>query len=662
MLSRAAGVPAPGFTAAARPASALARLRAAAIRGSMLLATALLTTALLGALNPATAQSPAAADIALPPPPETQPVRQRLALVVGIGRLGPREVQPAALRDTRAIARALAGAGYQVITREDPGASQLREAFAELRGRLKPDGLGLVYIVAPIAQVDGRNLIVAADAALNENADAPGTAALLRVVGVPLQEVLDTLSGPVDAPRVLIADGGWRIAPLDKLVPAGMARQRTLPGMVVMLGHVPGALHELPVPGPEPAADAPPQALAGSRLARVLSEALALPGITVTEALRAVRLSVMDGSADRSQPSLLGSLAARVFLSDPAPAAPPPGAAAAAASAPAGGASGAVSTAAAAAQATAGAAGAAAALGSAVAPAVSTIVVPAPSFTPAVAPGAASAAAASAPPPASAAPAPAAAASAPAAAASAPAAGASAPAAAAAASAPAAAASAAARPPTDGRTERAPGQGERPVLASRTNRFGHAEGDVLSYDRLDVRKDELIESYVITIDKITEDDGLVATGGRFTLDAEGRLLEQRRADGSGTRYSPLQAWWWARPVSGESRPLAFSEDYRLPDGTRGRIEWQGSSQVGTARLVELPAGEFEVLPIRSTGTASDTTEGRPARALRFTHLVYFAPRLGMPVAMDLELDDADGRPLLRERVELTHAQQARTAR
>ena len=101
-------------------------------------------------------------------------------------------------------------------------------------------------------------------------------AALLRVVGVPVQEVLNTLSGPVDAPRVLIADGGWRIAPLDKLVPAGMARQRTLPGMVVMLGHVPGALHDLPVPGPEPAANAPPQELAGSRLARVLSEALAL--------------------------------------------------------------------------------------------------------------------------------------------------------------------------------------------------------------------------------------------------------------------------------------------------------------------------------------------------------------------------------------------------
>ena len=115
-------------------------------------------------------------------------------------------------------------------------------------------------------------------------------------------------------------------------------------------------------------------------------------------------------------------------------------------------------------------------------------------------------------------------------------------------------------------------------------------------------------------------------------------------------------------MSGESRPLAFSEELRHSDGTQGRIEWRGSSQVGTARVLETPAGEFEVLPIRSTGTASDSAEGRPARTLRFTRVVYFAPRLGVPVAMDLELDDADGRPLERERVELTHAQQSRTAR
>jgi len=464
----------------------------------------LLAVAISAGLSPARAQSPAAADTYLPPPPETQAVRQRLALVVGIGRLGPREVQPAALRDARAIGRALAGAGYEVIARENPGAGELRKAFAELRGKLKPDGLGLVYLVAPMAQVDGRNLIVAADAALNENADAPGTAALLRVVGVPVQEVLDTLSGPVDAPRVLIADGGWRIAPLDKLVPAGMARQRTLPGMVVMLGHVPGALHDLPVPGPEPAASAAPQELAGSRLARVLSEALALPSITVTEALRAVRLSVMDGSADRTQPWLVGSLAARVFLSEPVAA---PAMAAAPAAAPASAA--APSSASGTAGAVAGTAATAATAATGVLPALSTIVVPAPSFTPAVTPGSPGAAASAAP-------------AAPSAAASA-------------AQAPAAAASAPARLPTDGRTERAPGQGERPVLASRTNRHGHAEGDVLSYDRLDVRKDELIESYVVAIDKIADDDGLVATGGRFTLDAEGRTIEQRRADGSGSR-------------------------------------------------------------------------------------------------------------------------------
>ncbi len=573
----------------------LSRLAAAwAGLAALLLALA----APLGAQT-ASATAPTTTEPALPPPPATQAVRQRLALVVGVGRVGGQEVLPSALRDTRALEKAFTRAGYEVIRRDNPGAAELRAAFAELRRRLSPDGLGLVYLVAPMAQVDGRNLVVPADAALNDSAEAAATAALLRVVGVPLQEALDTLAGPTEAPRVLIADGAWRIGPLARLAPPGLARQRTLPGMVVMLGHAPAALQDLPVMPPEPSAppgSQDPREIAGSRFARVLAEALALPGITVTEALRAVRLEVLDGSDSRTQPWLAGTLSTRVFLSEPEKAtAPVPNAAAAAASGPI------------------------------LVPAV-TPPPPMVAVVPIAVPIAGPAASAATPAP---------------------------------------AASAPERPPTDGRTVRAPGQGERPVLQARANRFGHAEGDVLSYDRLDVRKDELIERYVIGIDRVAEDDGLVATGGRWTLDAEGRTVQLRREDGSEARFAPAEGWWWARPVSGESRTLAFAEDYREAreaGGAQGRIEWRATAQVGTPRLLETPAGEFEVLPIRSTGEGVDSAEGRAPRTLRITRVVYLAPRLGVPVAMDLELDDAEGRALKRERIELTHAQQARTAR
>jgi hypothetical protein len=213
---------------------------------------------------------------------------------------------------------------------------------------------------------------------------------------------------------------------------------------------------------------------------------------------------------------------------------------------------------------------------------------------------------------------------------------------------------------TDGRTERAPGQGERPVYQTRANSFGHAEGDVLSYERTDRRKDEVLASYVIAIDKIDPSGTLQANGGLWQLDAEGRAVRVKAEDGTETVFEPAESWWWARPRAGEARAVQFSERYERADKAKGQISWRGQAQVGNARVLEVQAGEFEVLPIRVTGQGTDTPEGKPARQLMFTRVVYFAPKLGVPVAIDIEDNDAAGRPLKRERIELTHAQQSRT--
>lgn len=568
-------------------------------------------------LPPAAAQAPA---------PDG---RQRVALVVGIGTVGGRAVLPSATRDAPALAAALGAAGYEVLLRENPSTAELRGAFQQLRDKLRPDGLGLVYLTGPMAQVDGRNLIVPADIALNDSADAAAVAALLRVVGVPVQEALQALAGSVDAPRVLVLDGAWRIAPLGRLTPPGLTRQRTPDGMVVMMGHLPAALQD-PLPAePAPADARDPKARAATRLAKAMADALTLSGVTVAEALRAVRLEVLDASGGRSQPVISGSLVARVDFARKAPAAAV--VAAAPASAPvapvasAGPAAPAAPAASAPAPTTAAPPGTpapGAALATAAAGALTTIspaVVPVPVPVPVPLPSPAAAA-----------------------------------------SAPSAAASAAATKPTDGRTERAPGQGERPVYQTRANSFGHAEGDVLSYERVDTRKDEVLASYVIAIEKIEDAGTLLANGGLWQLDAEGRPVRVKGEDGAETRFEPAEAWWWARPRAGETRAVQFSERYERADKSRGQISWRGQAQVGNPRVLEVQAGEFEVLPIRITGQGSDTPEGKPARALLFTRVVYFAPKLGVPVAIDIEDNDAGGRPLKRERIELTHAQQSRT--
>jgi hypothetical protein len=566
--------------------------------------------------------------------------RQRLALVVGIGTVGGREVLPSAQRDAPAVAAALSAGGYEVLLRQNTNSADLRAAFKQFRAQLKPDGLGLVYLTGPMAQVDGRNLLVPADAALNEAAEAQAAAALLRVVGVPVQEALDALAGSADAPRVLVLDGAYRIAPLSRMTPPGLTRQRTPEGTMVMLGHVPSAVQDAPVAEPAPADAKDPKSRAATRLAKAMADALTLSGITVAEALRAVRLEVLDASGGRTQPAILGALATRVIFAvkpnAPALAAAP---AAAAASAVAG----------AALPARVPAPGPVAVVPSA-APAVlpsalpAVVAVPVPVPVPVPAAGTA-VSAATAPAATPAPPAPAsAAASAPAAVAVAPAASAASP----------------ALKPVDGRTERAPGQGERPVYQTRANSYGHAEGDVLSYERVDTRKDEVLASYVIAIEKIVDNGALQANGGLWQLDPEGRPVGVKSEDGAETRFEPAEAWWWARPRAGEARAVQFVENYLRADKSKGRISWRGQAQVGSARVMEVQAGEFEVLPIRITGQGTDTPEGKPPVQMTFTRVVHFAPKLGVPVAIDIEDNDAGGRPLKRERIELTHAQQART--
>ena len=184
---------------------------------------------------------------------------------------------------------------------------------------------------------------------------------------------------------------------------------------------------------------------------------------------------------------------------------------------------------------------------------------------------------------------------------------------------------------------------------------------MLSYQLTDTRKDEVLQTYTLSIDQVTPDGQLSANSGDFKMDPEGRLRAQKAEDGSTVRYEPSQDWWWARPQSGESRSVGHKETYARADGSRGVIDWRGNAQVGSPRQIETQAGDFDVLPIKTTGTGVETPAGGAPRKLQFTRTVWFAPKLGVPVAIDMEDNDEAGKPVRRERIELTHAQQHRTA-
>jgi hypothetical protein len=227
-------------------------------------------------------------------------------------------VLESARRDSQAVAAALRAGGFQVLLREDVNTADLRAALKQFRELLRADGIGLIYYTGLAAQVDGRNLLLPSDVALNDAQAPSGVAALLRAVGVPLQEAADALSGSPDTPRALIVDAAYRHPTLARLTPPGLARPRLAAGTMALLGHAPAALQDPPTVQPldKPAAD--PQQAAASRFARVLVEALGTPRISVPEALRAIRLAVVDGSGGLTQPWLGGDTFGREHLADAA--------------------------------------------------------------------------------------------------------------------------------------------------------------------------------------------------------------------------------------------------------------------------------------------------------------------------------------------------------
>lgn len=201
---------------------------------------------------------------------------------------------------------------------------------------------------------------------------------------------------------------------------------------------------------------------------------------------------------------------------------------------------------------------------------------------------------------------------------------------------------------------------ERPGWAPpRVNEFGHAEGDTLTYQVTDTWRGELQGSYVQQIDQVLPDGGLSGNGAQMTMDPQGRLRSLRNADGSLSQFEPYQDLWWSDPQVGMRRDLNFIEKIQRPGATPGTRTWEGSARVGRAETVRTPAGEFEALPIESSGWFSERLQaGAPATG-RWSRTVWYSPKLGRPVAIDIQDLDRAGRMLRRERVELLHAQSQR---
>jgi hypothetical protein len=686
--------------------------------------------------------------------------KQRLALVLGLGQVGRRSVVDTAPRNTQAVASALRSGGFVVMLREDLGAADLRAALKEFRDRLQPGGVGFVYVTALGAQVDGRNLLLPRDAALDAAATSttPALAQRLRQTAVPLDEVSDALIGSPGSLRLLVVDAAWQHPVLATLPQPGLSQPHLPHGLMALFSHALGSVQEVPAVAPLPL-PAPTSAteIAATPFVRALVGALLKPRISGPEALRSTRRAIAEATLGQNSPwlggdtddkeelaeaSLLDGLIPRTpeemarealrqgsrvltrpaaraageqtvaevlaqgspaptapvaLVAEPAPARPGPdtpgsnaastlgstvsalgtAAGVVATVAGVGAAAQTVATASAAATAATAATTALGVAGSATSALGSTAVALAARAGSSSSSSAAAAGTVAAPAAAVAAPAVAVAAvaTAPTGAAAVHstaalpgAAAAAAPIMADAPSAPGgpaqrlaetAAAAAEALPSPQRPAVAAPATAAPVRAAPRRNPFGYTEGDRFSYQVVDTWADEVVGEYTTAIEEVMANGQMRANGQQLQMDPQGRPTRLARPDGGYSIFEPHQDLWWARPQGGERRAVKFIEKFQRADQMRGETEWRGGSVVARATKISTPAGSFDVLPIESSGTWSETLANGVRSNGQWSRTVYYSQKLQHPVAIDVRDADALGRPLRRERIQLLHAQQAR---
>lgn len=166
-------------------------------------------------------------------------------------------------------------------------------------------------------------------------------------------------------------------------------------------------------------------------------------------------------------------------------------------------------------------------------------------------------------------------------------------------------------------------------------------------------KEEVIGSFTTSIEEVLGDGQLLANGQATEMDAQGRVKRQR---GSVASFEPHQDLWWSNPKPGQTRDVKFKEMLQRGSRPSRQLEFEGSSSVGKLRKIETPAGEFEAMPIETTGYFEGQFANGVPTAGQFTRTVWYSPKLGHPVRIDITDSDRMGKLLVRERVELMHAQ------
>jgi hypothetical protein len=205
----------------------------------------------------------------------------RTALVIGNGDYAKAPLRNP-VNDANAIARALYKSGFELNLQINADSAQLADAIRQFTADLaRNKGVGFFYYAGHGAQLASRNYLLPVDAAINSAAD-------LQDKAIELNALLDGLSATRNSMNVIVLDACHRY-PFSKQAQSGLSQYDAPPGSLLAYATSPG----------NTVADGNREN--GLYTENLLRE-LAVPGTTIEDVFKRVRLAVHLQSAGRQVP------------------------------------------------------------------------------------------------------------------------------------------------------------------------------------------------------------------------------------------------------------------------------------------------------------------------------------------------------------------------
>jgi hypothetical protein len=234
----------------------------------------------------------------------------RLALVVGNGQYQAVPALDNPSNDAADVARALRGAGFEVIEQRDATREAMAKAVRDFSERLRNADIALFFYAGHGLQMNGENYLLPVDARIESPAD-------VRFNAINLSDIQQEMEGSGRA-DIIILDACRNNPFLEKLSHGGRAAPAR--GLGVMEATGEGSLI---VYSTQPGNVALDGAGRNSPFTAALLKYVATPGLEVRQMISRVRGDVLQATDHRQRPWDSSSLVGDVYLGGTAPAQPP---------------------------------------------------------------------------------------------------------------------------------------------------------------------------------------------------------------------------------------------------------------------------------------------------------------------------------------------------